>query len=251
MNPELFRLGSVILRSYTAFIGLGVLVTVGLLAWRGGRSAAAWLDVGIAGAAGGMVGARLLHAVFNWDYFHAYPLEIMHFWSGGYEWHGALFGALLAGYIAARVRAVPLEPLMATAAVALPVFTALMWAGCLLSNCGYGQEVRSLADYPALVVAELPDLYYTVAPRFNTQLFGIAWSVVVLGVVMLLPHRSKRLWIGLLVYSAGMLVAGGLRADPVPSAAGLRLDQWFDIVVIALVLFILRKERKQHNGTQT
>ncbi|MBN1284197.1 MAG: prolipoprotein diacylglyceryl transferase [Anaerolineae bacterium] len=240
MYPELARIGSITLCSYTALIGLGAVIGIGLLAWRGHRlqrRAVAWLDVGIAGAAGGLIGGRLLHAALNWNYFRANPAEILQFWTGGYEWHGALAGALLAGYVAAHVRRVPPGLLAAAAAPALPIFTALAWGGCLLSNCGYGQEVRSLADFPAPLVAELPDRYYTVAPRFNTQLFGMVWSMITLAAALWLVRGdaaldAKSFWRVLAIYSLGHLLIAFLRADPMPAIGPLRLDQGFDVVVM-------------------
>jgi phosphatidylglycerol:prolipoprotein diacylglycerol transferase len=249
MHPELGRIGPVVLRSYTVLINLGLLIGLGLLAWRGrqlqGR-AVPWLDVGLSGAAGGLVGARALHVILHWSYFRVNAGEILRVWTGGLAWHGALIGALVAGYAAARLLKVPIGPLADVLAVALSISAALAWWGCRLSNCAYGQEVRSLADYPAPLVAELPDLYFTVAPRFDTQLFGIAWSLLTLGVaglLTLIPNpplsrgergllKGRRLWAVLAFYSLGNLLISGLRGDTVPVAAGLRIDQWFDLAVI-------------------
>jgi phosphatidylglycerol:prolipoprotein diacylglycerol transferase len=239
MQPVLGQIGPFAPRSYTTFVNLGLLIGLGLLVWRGWqleRRPVKWFDVGLVGAVGGMLGGRVEHIALNWDYFRDNAKEITMIWRGGLEWHGALLGALIAGYIAARLLRVPLGPLGDTLALALPVFTALSWQGCRFSTCGYGQEVRSLADYHSLLVEELPDLYYTVVPRFDTQLFGIAWSVATLAfavVFTLTPIlKGRRLWATLAVYSAGSLAIAGLRADAMPMVAGMRLDQWFDAAVI-------------------
>jgi phosphatidylglycerol:prolipoprotein diacylglycerol transferase len=240
MHPELGRIGPFVLRTYTVLIDLGLLIGLAILAWRGrqveGR-AVKWLDVGLAGIAGGLVGARALHVVLSWDYFQDNSGEILQVWTGGLSEHGALVGGLAAGYLAARLLRVPLGPLTDALAVAFPIGAALAWAGCLMANCAYGQEVRTLADFPPLVAAELPDIYGTVAPRYSTQLFGAGWSLLALGVAALLTWRGvwtgARFWPTLAFYSLGALLIAELRGDAVPMVAGARIDQVFDLVVIA------------------
>ncbi len=239
MLPELGRIGPVVLRSYAVFISLGALIGLGVLAWRGktveGR-ATGWLDVGIGGLVGGLIGARAVHVILFWDYFRENPVEITQVWAGGLAWHGALIGALALGYVTARVRRVQIGPLSDALALAFPVGAALAWIGCLMSNAAYGQEVRSLADYSPLVVSELPDIYGAVAPRYNTQLFGVAWSLLALALAALLMWRGawsgRRAWAVLAFYSLGALLIAGLRADPMPAWAGLRADQWLDAAVM-------------------
>ena len=240
MYPELGQVGPFVLRTYTLLIDLGVLIGLAMLAWRGhqieGR-AVAWLDAGIGGVLGGVIGARALHVALFWDYFRDHPAEIVQIWTGGLEWHGALAGALAVGYVAARWRRLHTGPLTDTLALAFPVGAALAWSGCLMSNCAYGAEVRSLADFPPLVVAELADIYGTLAPRYNTQVFGIAWSLLTLALAVLLTQRralrGRRLWAALAFYSLGALFIGGLRADPMPPWGALRADQWLDLAVTA------------------
>ena len=63
MYPELGHIGPIPLRTYTLLIDLGLLIGLGILAWRGraveGR-AVGWVDVGIGGIVGGVIGARAL-----------------------------------------------------------------------------------------------------------------------------------------------------------------------------------------------
>lgn len=239
MYPELGHIGPIPLRTYTLLIDLGLLIGLGILAWRGraveGR-AVGWVDVGIGGIVGGVIGARALHVALNWGYFHTNPVEIVQLWAGGLEWHGALAGALLTGYEVARLRRVQISALTDALALAFPVGAALAWLGCLMSSCAYGQEVRSLADHSPLVVSELRDIYGALAPRYNTQVFGVAWSLLTLAMAALLAWRGalagRRLWAALAFYSVGALLIAGLRADPMPMWAGLRADQWLDAGVI-------------------
>ncbi len=231
------------LPTYTLFIDFALLLGLALLAWRGHRDrrrALRWLDAGLAGMVGGVIGARALHVALHWGYFRAHTDQIFRLWAGGLSWHGALFGALLAGGLAARrLKVSPAD----TLAAIFPAGAALGWMGCLSANLSYGQEVRTLADHPPLVAAELPDIYGMVAPRYNTQLFGLAWSVLTLALVGLLARRGwlrgRRLWAALAFYSVGNMLIAGLRADPTPLAGGVRLDQWLDLGIAAASLAAL------------
>ncbi len=40
----------------------------------------------------GILGARLYYVAFSWEYFGAYPMEILKIWKGGLAIHGALIG---------------------------------------------------------------------------------------------------------------------------------------------------------------
>ena len=134
------------------------------------------------------------------------------------------------------MRRVQISALTDALALAFPVGAALAWLGCLMSSCAYGQEVRSLADHSPLVVSELRDIYGALAPRYNTQVFGVAWSLLTLAMAALLAWRGalagRRLWAALAIYIVGALLIAGQRAAPMPRWAGLREYQWLDAGVI-------------------
>lgn len=122
-----------------------------------------------------------------------------------------------------------------------------MWWGCLGAACGYGAEVDTLARYPAWAVAELPDVYGLPAPRWNTQVFGMALGAALLPLMALLAARGwlrgRRFWLALALLSAGMFAIGFVRADYAPTLAGLRADQWLDLILMTLALRWLLADR--------
>ena len=241
MLPEFGHIGPITFRTYTALLDVAILFGLALLAWQGQRREGrpvAWLDVGLATLAGGLVGARLLHAALHWGYFAERPGEVLQVWRGGLDWHGAVLGGLLALFVAARLRGVSWRPLTDALAFALPVGAALAFAGCLPSGCAAGREVASLADYPAPLVAELPDIYGLVAPRLASQLYGVALSLALLGVVWFLNRRLRRpglsLWPVLSLLTLGLFGISFTLAAEGPAWGGLRLDQLLDLAVAAL-----------------
>ncbi len=76
-------------------------------------------------------------------------------------------------------------------AFALPWIAAAAWVGCAAAGCAYGAEVRTLADYPPGVTAELRDVYGIAAPRWNTPLYGVVLAGMMVGVV------GGMMWVGM------------------------------------------------------
>lgn len=243
MQPTLGEIGPITLRTYTLLLDLALLVGLGSLAWRGWRvedEPARWLDAGLTAIVAGLVAGRLGHVAIHWAYFIHHRNEIAQFWQGGLDWHAALLGGFLGLVGYCSVRRLSLRLLADTLALPIAFGSALVWTGCLLASCGYGAEVRTLADYPAPIVAEWPDLYGIVAPRFASQLYGALLGVVLLVVAWLLSivvrRVGLRLWIVLLLLASGVFGIGYTRGDVMPVVYGLRLDQLLDLIVAGLAL---------------
>ena len=91
-----------------------------------------------------------------------------------------------------------------------------------------------------------PSAYGIVAPRYNTQQFGILVSLVVLAAALFMlssPRlRGVRFWRTVALLGAGLFALGFWRADPVGTFAGLRLDQWLDLVMVAFSVFVASRQ---------
>lgn len=239
MLPEYGRFGPLTFRTYTVLLDAAILLGLAVLAWHGRRQGrlAAWLDAGLVALAGGLIGGRLAHVALNRAYFLEHPGEILEVWRGGLDWHGAVIVGLAALFAAARWRGVSWQKLTGALAPVLPAGALLAYAGCLPAGCSAGREVATLADYPPLIAAELPDVYGLVAPRLNSQLLGIALSAVLLGLAWALGRWARpgvRLWPVLAVLALGVFGIGfTLDGSSAPLVGGLRLDQLLDLCVAA------------------
>ncbi len=234
MMPTVGQIGPITIRTYTLLLDLAVLIGLATLAWQAWKldqKPAHWLDAGLGALAAGLIAARLGHVAIHWMYFSEHPSEIWEIWRGGLDWHTAVLGGLggLAGIC--RLRKLGFWQVSDVLAWSLPIGVMLTYTGCLMTNCGHGREVRSLADYPALLVAELPDLYGITVPRFSSQLYGIALGAGMLGMVALLRRWPGRLWAALALLGLGAFGIGFTRGDAVPMVGALRLDQVFDLGV--------------------
>jgi prolipoprotein diacylglyceryltransferase len=244
MLPELGRIGPVVLRSYSVMMSMVFAIGLGALAWHGWREEdrhTRWLDAGLVTIAAGLIGGRLEHVLIHGLYFAEHPEQILQVWLGGLEWHLAVgFGLGALAWVCRRWK-IDFREVAGVLALIAPLGAALIFGGCWLAGCGYGQEVASLADYPPGVAAELPDMFGIVAPRLNSQLFGVAASLVVLGFSYFLARTVKvgsaRLWITLALIGALAFALGATRGDEALMIGPLRLDQVLDLFVAAGSLF--------------
>ncbi len=243
MAPDLGRIGPYYLRSYTLLLDLAILLGLALLAWHGRRAGerpADWVDAGLSALAAGVLGGRLGHVMIYRDYFAEHPDRILQVWRGGLDWHGAILAGLIGLAIGCRWRRLRFRAVADALALALPLGALLTYTGCLMGSCGHGREVASLAQYPAPLVLELPDLYGVRAPRLASQLYGLAWSAVILALSLAQARREGRpgvrLWIALALLSAGAFAVGFTRGDSIPMLGALRLDQVLDLAMAAVAL---------------
>src|SRR5262249_12902212 len=144
----------------------------------------------------------------NWAYFSAHKEQITQLTNGGLDWHGAVVFGLIGALVAARIRHVSLILLLDALALVLPIGATSAWLACAAATCGYGLEVRTLADFPSWLVLESQDIYGTVAPRLNLPPVGIALAIILLMVVGLWTVfgwlLGLRLWLALAIYALGM-----------------------------------------------
>lgn len=235
-------IGPLTLRTFTLFLGLALAGSVALVGYQLSQRASlgAVFDAFLGALIGAAVGGRLAHVALNWTYFSRHTDEIIRLSSGGMSWHGALAGGLVGLALVARWRRLPWRPLLGALAPVLPLVALGVWYGCWAASCGYGAEVDTLARHPSWAVREAPDVYGIIAPRYDTQRFGMALSLACL-LLAAAPVATKalagaRFWIVLLLFSTGMFAIGFFRGDAAPVIAGLRADQWLDLAVIALCL---------------
>jgi phosphatidylglycerol:prolipoprotein diacylglycerol transferase len=232
------QIGSFTLQTFTVLVAVGVLLSgaVGLLIAKGHYARLA--DVYLCALLVGMIGARLGHVWLSPAHFAYNPAEIFQLSAGGLDWHGGVLGALIGVALGVRWRKLNPHAVLDTLTFALPLICFFTWAGCSVAACAYGQEVETLAYYPPLIVHEAPTVYGGAAPRYHTQLLGMALAVIAIFPALMLFFRGKgkgrRFWGVLALVSLGMFGLGFLRADAAEIFAGLRQDQWLDLLILLI-----------------
>lgn len=232
---------------YSLALALGIALGVGIGIRRMAQRPGAVVDACLGALAGGIVGARIGHVLLNWSYFADNLSEALRPGAGGVDWHGALLGGLIGLALVARWHRLSLRDLLDALAPTLPLLALAGWLGCWAAVCGYGAEVDTLARYPALA-AETRDVYGIVAPRYSTQVFGMALALGLFALSAVLIRRGwlkyRRFWLLLALLSAGMVGIGFLRGDSAPVIAGLRADQWLDGGTLVISFWFLARTKR-------
>jgi prolipoprotein diacylglyceryltransferase len=205
----------------------------------------------LAGALGGRAYHVLSHPEYYWEQAGgAFPLGAILEFGGGFGMRGALVAGLVALAVYARWARAPLGLLADSAAVGLTVGSAIGWYGAYLTHTHYG--VLSDAWY----AQELPDQYGLLALRVPVQLFETALYGALF---VLLPARRAALdrrldgawrWgrdpyagqlmsVFLMMAAAGNFLLGFWRGDETLMWQGWRVDQWFDLGLVALGVGLL------------
>ncbi|MGQ9851309.1 MAG: prolipoprotein diacylglyceryl transferase family protein [Aggregatilineaceae bacterium] len=235
-----WHIGPLTLRTYNAWLLGGALAALLVIGWRASRypegHVRAWLDVSLGTALAGLVGARGLYVLLQWEQFRADPDRIARLSSGGTAWHGGVVGGVLAALLIARWRRVPFCAWTDAAALAWPLLLATAWASCRAAGCAYGHEVATLADWPSWLVEELPDAYGFVAPRLDVQAGGVLLAALLGLIAVMLTWRGwlpgVRLWLLLALTGLGQALLSFLRADTPDTLYGQRADRLFDLALL-------------------
>jgi len=236
MHPILFRLGPTILYSYTAVWGVGI--SIGLLyggwldynRWRDSR----WLGDGIWLLGAGLLGGRLGFLGQNWAYYLAEPQMTWQLGQGGLNYHGVIAGVGV--YLWWRRQRLAYS--WRWLALLAPWLHVTGWLACYLQGCGCGRPATA-----ALWTAVLPDQFGVLERRYQTQLLGIIFSLLVLLLVAVGQRRRQdprrwfwRSWLLLGLADAGITL---LRIDTALLLGGWRSDTILNLVVIAGSLVML------------
>jgi phosphatidylglycerol:prolipoprotein diacylglycerol transferase len=236
--PVLFHLGSLAVTGYAALINAGLIIGTALACLTARRrelDAVQALDVSLAAALGGLIGARAVYVAAHWTYYHDHLWRALRPWDGGLAWHGALVGGLMALWAYCTVRRTSPRRMLDVLTPGVALLAICAWLGCLLNGCAYGLETYPGQGLLWTLSLELPDLYGFWAPRVAVQLLGAAWSALVLAAIVITGRRARfaglafSLWLTL--YSAGSFGLGFLRADGSLSIAGWRTDRAVDVAL--------------------
>lgn len=238
MYPILGRYGSFFLYSYTAVLGLGLVMGVGLVWWQRWREKRPFSpDPLLLAIALALLLGRASFVWAQWGYFQQRPAESWQLWQGGLTYHGALCGGLIGAWLGKKQLPLPLL------ALPLALLHAAGWAACLLEGCAYGRPTTL-----SLLAADLPDDFGVYALRYQTQLLGVLASLLLLAGLLWATGRwgknCRFFPLTLLLTTLIHLSLTLLRGDPSPQLGPLRLDTLLDGGVVLLSLFLLQYQQK-------
>ncbi len=198
LSPIIFRIGDFELRWYRLMVVLAIVAVV-LIASREARrrlvgeeliySLAIWAVVG------GLVVARLVHVVDEWDYYMANPSQIVGF--GGLAIYGGVLGAVLATVIYARTKGVSFWVMGDVIAPGAVMGQAIGRVGCLFDGCCYGLPTSLPWGLTYTDPASYAPIGVSVHP---TQAYLLVWNLMVFAVLWGLRKRIKASGVLFLLY---------------------------------------------------
>jgi len=218
MHPILGRYGPFIFYSYTFLLSLGLLLSVGLVAYRVRRRPATrpagWLDGIVAGLLPALLTGRAGYVLVNWDYFRTHLNESWRLWQGGLSYHAALLGGVLGVALWCRRQGCSLPAYADLLAPAAALWSAFGWAACWLEGCAYGRET-----FLGPLAADLPDNFGVYAVRYQTQVTGLAFSLLALALFWLWRQKlppGAGFWLVATILSGSRALVSLYRADLQP-----------------------------------
>lgn len=240
MYPVLFRIGDFDVTSFGVLVAVGALVGFWLFnreLTRGGLPPNA-VDAGVAGVAGGLVGAKLLWVLEHLtdDSFRALLLS-----RGGMSWFGGLTGGVAAGLWMMRRRGLPVIAVLAAATPGLAIGQAIGRIGCFLVGDDYGRP----SNLP-WAVAFPQGLPPTIVPVHPKQLYE---AIVLVPIAVMLIRWRRRGQADQTVLGRYLIAVGVLRffieflRVNVRVLAGLTVAHLASLCVIVVGLALLSATR--------
>ena len=263
IDPVAISIGSIELRWYGIMVALAVFVGVTvpiMLARKDKRlndiSREQILNLAIWAVPGGIIGARLIHVIDDWDYYWANPGEIIG--GSGLGIFGAILGGTLVGLIYARIHRFPIGRTCDIAAFGLILAQAIGRVGCIFNGCCTG-EATSL---PWGVQYTNPDTGADLLAQQThvhpTHIYELLWDLMIFGVIWGL--RGKRQPPGAIyliyisLYSIGRFTISFWRVNQ-SGFLGLQQAQIVSLLVLAIALGLLvhiyRKDHQQNEEVNT
>ena len=259
MYPILFKFGPITVYSFGLFMALAALIA----AWsvsaelkRRGYNPELASTLVFAAAVGGLIGARLLFIVEEWNNFLQAPMNYI-FTGAGFTWYGGFFGGAAAASWVARRNNIPWLVAADIAAPALALAYGVGRIGCHVAGDG---DWGSVTDVPwgvaytnAIIgwVDPTTGIPYPPGTRVHpTPIYEFLQGVLVF--IILWSLRKKNLapgtlaWLYLILAGLMRFIVEFWRINP-PVGWGFSEAQWFSLLLmgIGLLLLFIRASRQE------
>jgi phosphatidylglycerol:prolipoprotein diacylglycerol transferase len=255
MYPVLFQLGPFTIYSLGVLWALAALCAGGVVQlelkrYRLNPELAS--EMIVAAAAGGVVGARLLFILEEWNSFIRAPLDFI-LSGAGFSWYGGMLGGALAVTWVVRRHGIPWLKAADISAPAAALGYGIGRIGCFLAGdatWGKVTDVPWAMAFPNAVsgwVDPLTGVPYPPGVRVHpTQLYELIQSLIIFA--FLWPLRDKgypegtMFWLYLILAGSMRFAVEFLRANPL-IALGMTEYQWISLVLIMLGLTLIVSPR--------
>lgn len=242
IDPTLVQLGPLLITWHGFFTAVGVLAGITLAVKFGalfGFSEDDIMSVALWSVVGGILGARLMHVVDQWDYYSRDPLTILKINEGGLAVFGMVVGGPIAGAIYAKRRKFSVNQLLDVGALGMILGMAIGRIGDIIN----GEHHGTPADLPFAVTYVHPltlgqpglSVHLAVGYEMVMDLLILAALVATFG---RLPRPGMVFWLFAALYSFGRFFIQFYRIDS-PFLLNLSQAQLLSFLVGAAALWVL------------
>ena len=251
MYPILLQLGPITIYSFGAFMALAALTA----AWvvhaelkRRGYNPELASSFVFAAAIGGLVGARLLFIVEEWNNFLVAPMNYI-FTGSGFTWYGGFIGGALAASWVATKNKIPWLIAADIAAPALAIAYGVGRLGCHFAGDGDWGTVTGVpwgVEYTNAIIGWVDPstgIPYPSGTRVHpTPIYEFIEAVIAFSILWALRNKNYApgtlAWLYLILSGFARFLVEFWRINP-PLALGLSEAQWFSLALMALGLVLL------------
>ena len=242
MHPILLTIGPIRIYSYGVMLAIAFLVSISLASKRcvlfkitKEHLNTLFLILLLSG----IVGARIVYVISNFDFFINYPLDIFMINRGGLVFYGGLIFAPVFGVIYAKKKGISITDAADLLAPFIALGHSIGRIGCFLNGCCFGRPTDSIfgIQFPLSPVAVYP-----------TQIFSSAGLFCIFLVLFFM--QKKRKFKGqiiasyMVLYGAFRFFIEFLRGDLMSIFYNLTLTQIISIIAVSagLLFYIFKKD---------
>ena len=250
MRYILFEIGPITIYSYGFMIAVGILaafLTAGYRAKKSGLLEDHIYGLGLAGLAGGFLGAKVLYFITEFKEILEDPSILLNL-SQGFVVYGGILGGILGAYIYCKVKKLDVLKYFDITIPSLALAQGFGRIGCLLAGCCYGRETSC----PIGIVFHDSPFAPNGVPLLPTQIISSAANFLHFFVLLYIAKKTKTKGMVtaayVIFYSIGRFLIEMLRNDPRGSVSFLSTSQFISVFMLAagiIMAVILKKKEKK------
>lgn len=225
MKNELLSIGPFTIYGYGLMIGIGIIMAYLSAEFRakkrGLESGDRILSLVIWCVVGGMLGAKLLYWITQYQEILADPSVIWRNFADGFVVYGGILGGIFTGWLYCRVTKIPFLKYFDLLMPSIALAQGFGRIGCFLAGCCYGRPTDSRIGITFSDSAFAPNG----VPLIPTQLISSALNFLHFGLLLWLAPRCKAdgqlAGCYLMFYSAGRFILEFFRGDLERGSVGI------------------------------
>ena len=239
----------------------GLIITAGLMlaliyAWRTAPrynvNASKLFNCVLVGLVTGIIGARLYYVAFAWEDYASDPISILYIHEGGLAIYGGIIGALLGGFVMAKIQRLKFMPILDITMVGFLIGQGIGRWGNFMNQEAFGAPT----DLPWRMLSENTVVNGQVTAVHPCFLYESLWCLLGVAVLHFFGKYRQRyagqiFYLYLVWYGFERMIVEGLRTDslylPVQLfGMDIRVSQVLSafIMVIGLIMLLINIKRE-------